>query len=422
LSNIADSTRSKHKDHSSLQKENVVVPKDSQTKANDKTTFEGFRYLMRSIVRPVALVVTNTSKTEQHESAGYAHYRGATISSLTSVTITPHPTISFNLKTKGLTAQEIINGQIFSIYILANNSTSVDLANEFSQDHFERPHAPFESAEKAGNFIAVDEMYKFHGPSILAHMTCRVIKDKLIDVGDQKVFVARVERIEQQHVDSNVSDVKMSLMHVNRTYRTVGSVIESLQLSKQKGHGQDSHSKGRRSFSTSSQHRGLTQSIMKLSDDHPEFNTQTLQTYMTLTPPLNGQSFHLTDEKNERPRTNSRFALSLIIAELQSFGPEKIRLAIDAGRRGAPLGIASGCVGNHDGRRIRKLVVKLHRANRAGHVDDKTVEELLLDQGSWLTDVNDHGRGGLWDDTWNNDDAREETRGKGWKAPERGYR
>ncbi|GAM83221.1 hypothetical protein ANO11243_012070 [Dothideomycetidae sp. 11243] len=69
------------------------------------------------------------------------------------------------------------------------------------------------------------------------------------------------------------------------------------------------------------------------------------------------------------------------LAELHSYGPKRIALAISGGNPGAPRGPEPGGTTNRLDARIRSLIGRMHNANRVGHVTDEVMEELVLGPG-----------------------------------------
>ncbi|KAL4751745.1 hypothetical protein BDW72DRAFT_212539 [Aspergillus terricola var. indicus] len=100
------------------------------------------RLLMRRIPYPVAIITSTdpnpsspptppstTDKTSQFTS----RFRGMTVSSFNTVTLTPHPVISFNVRRPSETLHALISSGRFLVHLLATDLATASLARDFAR-------------------------------------------------------------------------------------------------------------------------------------------------------------------------------------------------------------------------------------------------------------------------------------------------
>ncbi|KAJ5638001.1 hypothetical protein N7490_007880 [Penicillium lividum] len=90
---------------------------------------EHVRLLMRRVPYPVA-IITATDPTGPQ---GASSFRGMTVSSFNTVTLTPHPVISFNVRRPSETLNALLASRRFLVHLLAPGPATATLARDFSK-------------------------------------------------------------------------------------------------------------------------------------------------------------------------------------------------------------------------------------------------------------------------------------------------
>ncbi|KAJ5961631.1 hypothetical protein N7501_006572 [Penicillium viridicatum] len=103
---------------------NVPQPPTLSTSISDQV-----RLLMRRVPYPVAIITaTDPSGPEDTTS-----FRGMTVSSFSTVTLTPHPVISFNVRRPSETLNALLASGRFLVHLLAPGQATATLARDFSK-------------------------------------------------------------------------------------------------------------------------------------------------------------------------------------------------------------------------------------------------------------------------------------------------
>ncbi|KAJ5281167.1 hypothetical protein N7478_006539 [Penicillium angulare] len=103
---------------------------NTQSKASPASSIsEHVRLLMRQVPYPVA-IITSTDPTGPQDTSSF---RGMTVSSFNTVTLTPHPVISFNVRRPSETLNALLASRRFLVHLLAPGSATATLARDFSK-------------------------------------------------------------------------------------------------------------------------------------------------------------------------------------------------------------------------------------------------------------------------------------------------
>ncbi|KAJ5769922.1 FMN-binding split barrel-like protein [Penicillium nucicola] len=116
---------------------NAAAPqlKKSNTNTNEpqKSTpisiSDQVRLLMRRVPYPVAIITA----TDPSGPADTSSFRGMTVSSFSTVTLTPHPVISFNVRRPSETLNALLASGRFLVHLLAPGPATATLARDFSK-------------------------------------------------------------------------------------------------------------------------------------------------------------------------------------------------------------------------------------------------------------------------------------------------
>ncbi|KAJ5109124.1 hypothetical protein N7456_005799 [Penicillium angulare] len=116
-----------------------VTPKNEKSESSAQNTqsksstassiSEHVRLLMRRVPYPVA-IITSTDPTGPQDTSSF---RGMTVSSFNTVTLTPHPVISFNVRRPSETLNALLASRQFLVHLLAPGSATATLARDFSK-------------------------------------------------------------------------------------------------------------------------------------------------------------------------------------------------------------------------------------------------------------------------------------------------
>lgn len=207
---------------------------------------------MRQMAHPVVVITTSAPPAEDSPPASteppteptstttpFPNLRAMTVSSFTTVTLSPDPIISFNVKVPSRTFSALTSRQVFRILILSGNAAGARVADAFTKGS---PEAGFQALTDQGMHVAFQDKKPWaptiRGPGILMALDCELLPAKCIDVGDHAVVLAKVVRIRPGQVEHKDADADAwingqeatqrvrGLVYGNRAYRTIGPSIE----------------------------------------------------------------------------------------------------------------------------------------------------------------------------------------------------
>ncbi|KAI9829238.1 MAG: hypothetical protein M1819_006418 [Sarea resinae] len=181
------------------------------------TLSDPLRTLMRTIPHPIVVVTTTSpspsqppsSKTpieDDHHHQQQTHnlhpsFRGMTLSSFTTVTLSPHPTISFNIRLPSSTYTALSTNTSFLVHLLRATSSGAAIAHTFTQ-----PGDPFRALASSGVDVGLlhgtQRAEKDDGPTtpglpllggagVKTVLRC-VLDRPAIPVGDHVIVLGRV--------------------------------------------------------------------------------------------------------------------------------------------------------------------------------------------------------------------------------------
>jgi flavin reductase (DIM6/NTAB) family NADH-FMN oxidoreductase RutF len=214
-------------------------PDGADTSRNGLTTM---RNLMRSIPHSVVLVTaarpssppsSSQVSTSPPVAAQSDRFAAMTISSMTTVTLSPVPIISFNVKQPSRTLNAIQTRESFFIHLLHNSISGAQIAAAFARGDTD---AGYQALENAGAMITLDDETFPHAPKIAAigisgTLSCRLLPDKCVEVGDHVIVVAQVCEIE--FVDGDGGGVqRVGLAYHDGAYKSIGDALDLAELGK----------------------------------------------------------------------------------------------------------------------------------------------------------------------------------------------
>jgi flavin reductase (DIM6/NTAB) family NADH-FMN oxidoreductase RutF len=196
----------------------------------DSTQTGLVRRLMRLVPHPVA-VITATDPSASTSGDVSQGWRGATVSSFNTVTMTPFPIVSFNIKRQSATFTAIENAGAFNVHLLNGTPQAEDIATKFASGN---ASAPFHDEDgQVARFAKQDAEAKDAPPIIQAETSagkgdavtafrfrCDYMSDKTVEIGDHVVVFGEVSAVEDPETQSVTqgSDPRPCLVYVDRRY------------------------------------------------------------------------------------------------------------------------------------------------------------------------------------------------------------
>jgi flavin reductase (DIM6/NTAB) family NADH-FMN oxidoreductase RutF len=207
-----------------------------------KDASEQLRLAMRAVPNPIAVITASTATTSTPD---FEDCYAATLSSFTTVTLSPNPIISFNLRRPSRTLDAILAAGAFRVHILRANTWGKDIAKSV----LERRHSAA-LQYLAGSYeksiitqVANAQMERkqgvhaplIRGQAVLADLECVV--DQKAEVGDHAVIFAQVLKTTQneelQRISGDGKDFvpeECALVYHDGDYASVGTRINDSTL------------------------------------------------------------------------------------------------------------------------------------------------------------------------------------------------
>jgi len=186
------------------------------------------RQLMR--IMPHSVVVA-TATAPAPDRGTPPSYKGMTVSSFTTLTLTPQPIITFNIRKPSSTLDAIQGSGQFLIHILAATQSGASVADAFTKGNVAnvfRSPAFTVLKTRGGSASGVDPPL-LAAEGITQVLRCDVLNGNqqgLVDVGDHTLVLAKVVSIiEPGHVAAEGQERK-GLCYFNRQYRDIGDAID----------------------------------------------------------------------------------------------------------------------------------------------------------------------------------------------------
>ncbi|KFY72430.1 hypothetical protein V499_07437 [Pseudogymnoascus sp. VKM F-103] len=186
------------------------------------------RQIMRKM--PHAAVVATTS-TGGPASSSTSNFRGMTVSSFSTVTLTPTPIISFNIRRPSRTLDAIRQSRQFLIHVLSATEAGANVAHGFTKGNSTDVFAKQQFA--VWNVGSKYPLPLLSSPGVTKVLRCK-LRDVgegagLIEVGDHVLVLADVESIIEPPPTKDAATLEdRGLSYLDRAYREVGKVIQVL--------------------------------------------------------------------------------------------------------------------------------------------------------------------------------------------------
>ncbi|CAG1975465.1 unnamed protein product [Fusarium graminearum] len=148
--------------------------------------------------------------------------RAMTMSSFTSLTLTPTPLVTFNIAIPSRTLDAIKASGEFNVHVLSGDERGASVASHFTKGNV-GGHA-FQGLDYTQNG---DEAPVLKEEGVMFALRCKLLKDApeegLVRVRDHVIVVGEV--VEMVKVEE-AEDENFGLVYADRRYRQVGGVLE----------------------------------------------------------------------------------------------------------------------------------------------------------------------------------------------------
>jgi flavin reductase (DIM6/NTAB) family NADH-FMN oxidoreductase RutF len=176
------------------------------------------RLVMRHVPHSV-VVITSVLPLAKPNHAHNFSYRGMTVSSFTTVALSPRPTVCFNIRAPSSTLAAIQTSGRFLVHILDASPLGAKVADAFTRGlgatAFD--NKAFEVSRDG------DGMPLLTSPGVRRVLQCRALGDGVV-VGDHVIIIGEVTKIRGE-VQEEESEKGYGLVYANRAYRCVGKDI-----------------------------------------------------------------------------------------------------------------------------------------------------------------------------------------------------
>jgi len=182
------------------------------------------RTLMRGMPHSVVVATSSAPTADQGGgSPATTQYRGMTVSSFTTLTLTPIPIVTFNIRKPSTTLDAIRASGTFFVHILSATVSGARVADAFTKGN---------GAEvwRSGEFTVLRRAKGTMEPPLLAAngitrvLRCKVLEEPkgLLDVGDHVLVLGKVLGI---LVPPGSEDRDSALCYADREYKQLGDAI-----------------------------------------------------------------------------------------------------------------------------------------------------------------------------------------------------
>ncbi|KAK3366085.1 flavin reductase like domain-containing protein [Lasiosphaeria ovina] len=195
---------------------------------------------VRGLMRLLAHSVVACTSTFPGSGTEPTAPRAMTMSSFTSLALSPTPVVSFNISTPSRTFDAVEASRRFNIHVLADDASGARVADWLARGNAGGLHVFEKLAEECQCQVTVQEQEGagdppvLHGPGVLYVLRCRLLDQPsqgLIKVRDHVIVLGEVldilegERAERPNRGDKFQDSRFGLLYADRTYRQLGSCI-----------------------------------------------------------------------------------------------------------------------------------------------------------------------------------------------------
>ncbi|KAG9253112.1 flavin reductase like domain-containing protein [Emericellopsis atlantica] len=190
-----------------------TIVRHNSTRTHLSPLQEDYRHIMRAITANVVILTSPPATSRNSEPS---KPRAMTLSSFTSLSISPTPLITFNIATPSRTLTALTENPRFNIHIPLAAAAGAKLAHRFTKGN----------SESMWEGLKWDEHGVIHDDGVMAVLKCRLAAgDKfppggMIQVGDHAVVVGKVEEARPGGDDHS------ALTHWQGNYRGYGMELD----------------------------------------------------------------------------------------------------------------------------------------------------------------------------------------------------
>lgn len=191
----------------------------------ESVTKKRMRLCMRRVPQAAAIVTATDINDSQNP------WKGATVSSFTTVTFEPDVIISLNLKLPSATFDAIQISNYFAVHMLKPSKSGAEIASQFARGHAASPfsdagtEASIAAWQRPKRFPATSPpvLYKGHGiyNPVAFGIRCVYLPDKTVHLGDHAVIFGIVEEVPASSYDHDEGGSKTCLAYVDGCYGRV---------------------------------------------------------------------------------------------------------------------------------------------------------------------------------------------------------
>lgn len=174
---------------------------------------------------PHAVVVATTSTGGSSSPS----FKGMTVSSFTTLTLTPTPIVTFNIRKPSRTLDAIRESRQFLIHILSATKSGATVAHNFTKGNTADVFANQKFA--VWNVGSGCPLPLLSAPGVTKVLRCK-LRDEgpgegLIEIGDHVLVLADVESIIEPPPSKDAASLEdRGLSYLDRAYREAGEIIE----------------------------------------------------------------------------------------------------------------------------------------------------------------------------------------------------
>lgn len=202
-----------------------------KTRQDPQRLGDDMRSALRHLTQPVALI--SSIMLDKSAKVTKGRPRGVTVSSFCTVTLSPVPIVSFNLRVPSRSWDAISSSGRLRVHLLRASPEGAAAAHAFTLP-YEQPDEPFERLKQLGAAVFAGRDGRRTPPKIswenavIADMSATLLPDKCIQVGDHMIVLAEVERLKwpRDHEDDFQAG---ALAYGKKGYRRLGEEVKPIE-------------------------------------------------------------------------------------------------------------------------------------------------------------------------------------------------
>ena len=247
LSSLTDSTILKGKGKQSFRQENAPLSPERQVRDFDQqdantiprfppysageslqsVTREKLRHCMRRVPQSVAIITARDMNDLQNA------WRGATVSSFTTVTFEPEVIVSLNLRLPSTTYDAILTSNRFDVNMLKASGRGAELASCFASPLEEARRKAFamERRPQSSSLTFHPLFSRSHGVQnpVAFRIPCCYMPEKTVQIGDHVVIYGKAEAIARKSYDLRAGETTTCLAYIDGCYGYVEPLSKQLK-------------------------------------------------------------------------------------------------------------------------------------------------------------------------------------------------